>query len=223
MKKRENHYMMTLVAASLASATVFAACSKEPKKEAASSSAASETVSSVSSEAASEGSSFVSSAVSSAPSSASKRSSASSSAVQSTAAGYTLYTNTRFGYSLPIPASLQAITSGGISGQVFASGDHTVTCNVSGSNNAQNLSPSDYFNQYFYGRQSGILSKQESGNTTLVTWQVDGNYGYIKSVVGTGSVNTVYFQFPEGKKSEYESTAQYMLSHFETPGVGSSH
>lgn len=231
MKKRQSDYAFALVAALLASATLLAACSKQTKKAASSSSAVSSSMSAVWSGAASGNSSSVSAAVSSAQSSASERSStsssaspaASSSAAQSAVAGFTLYSNARYGYSVPVLTSLKAVNSGSTSGQTFASDDHTVICNVSGSNNAQNLKPSDYFNQYFYSMQAGILSKQESGNTTLVTWQVDGKYGYIKSVVGTGSINTVRFQFPEGQKGEYESAAQYMLSHFETPGVGSSH
>lgn len=220
MKKCQNTYAFVLAASLLASATLLAACSNQTKKTMSSSSAVSSSASASSSETTSYNSSSTSSRVSSTSSSTSKRS---SSATQSVAAGYTLYSNTRYGYSLPILNSLQAVNSGSTSGQTFASDDHTVICNVSGSNNAQNLSPSDYFNQYFYSKEAGILSKQESGNSTLITWQIDGKYGYIKSVVGTGSINTVRFQFPEGQKDHYEATAQYILSHFETPGVGSSH
>lgn len=223
MKKRQSTYAFVLAASLLASATLLGACSNQTKKASSSSSAASSSTSASSSEATSYNSSSSSSTVSSTSSSTSKRSSSGSSTTQSAAAGYTLYSNTRYGYSLPILNSLQAVNSGSTSGQTFASDDHTVICNVSGSNNAQNLSPSDYFNQYFYTKEAGILSKQESGNSTLITWQVDGKYGYIKSVVGTGSINTVRFQFPEGQKGQYEATAQYILSHFETPGIGSSH
>lgn len=174
-------------------------------------------------------SSAVSSSVSSENSSSASVSSESSSSVSSESAssaladGYTLYTNTRFGYSVPIPSSLHAFSTGGSSGQTYVSSDNSVICNVSGSNNTDGTSPSDYFTRNFYNRQSGILTKKESGDTAVITWQVDGKFGYIKSVVGTGSIDTLRFQFPVSQKSQYEATAQYMLDNFSTPSVSQSH
>lgn len=220
LKKRQSRSAIVLAASLLALSTLFAACKKQPTKTGSSASSSSEDMSSVSSVRSE------TSADSSATSSTHSDASSSSSAVSSkpsVEAGYTLYSNARFGYSLPVPSTLKAVSSTSSSGQTFVNADHTVICSVSGSNNAQNLSPSDYFNQYFYSKQAGIVSKQENGNTTLVSWNVDGKYGYIKSVVGTGSINTVRFQFPEGDKAQYAASALYILDHFETPSVGTSH
>lgn len=223
MKKKQNRVLIfsvcVLSAAALA-ATLFTSCTGNQKK-AVSSSASSDTSSA--SSAVSEDTSSVSSAAGSAASADSASSAAASSSEASSSVNYTTYSNQRFGYSIPIPSSLHETGTANSAGQNYISSDNTVICNVAGSNNALNLSPSAYFQRFFYGRQSGILAKQESGNTTVVTWQVDGNYGYIKSVVGTGSINTVRFQFPDSKKADYDAVAQYVLAHFETPNVTETH
>ncbi|MFT9055736.1 MAG: hypothetical protein ABF449_03790 [Ethanoligenens sp.] len=220
--------LLVLPAVALVLAMLFTACTQHTKQPGSSSSSGASSSSSISdvskaSGASSATSNASSSARSSGSSSLSSASSQTSSASESVASGYVLYSNARFGYSVPVPSSLKAVSSTSSSGQSFVSSDDAVICSVSGSNNVQNLSPATYFEQFFYGRQAGILSKQESGNTTVVTWQTDGKYGYIKSVVGAGSVDTVRFQFPEGQRAQYDAVAQYMLAHFETSGVDTAH
>lgn len=229
MKSIQNHKEHGLLlpgaaaaAAAMAVATALTACMGHtgPSKPVSSSSQVSSAVSSQTSSASV--SSSVSSQASSSASSASVPSNASASSTASIAAGYTLYSNARYGFSVPVLSSLKSFSNSS-SGQTFTSSDNTVILSVSGSNNAENLSPADYFNQYFYQRQAGILSKQESGNTAVITWNVDGKFGYIKSVVGTGSINTFRFQFPEGQKAQYDAAAQYMMAHLDAPGVSTAH
>ncbi|ADU27888.1 hypothetical protein [Ethanoligenens harbinense] len=214
---------IAVAAAVLAAATALTACMGHTKPAQLVSSSSSSVSSAVSSQVSSTSASSVSSGKSSSSASSTpSSSSAPASSSASIAAGYTLYTNDRFGFSVPVLSSLKAFSNSS-SGQTFTSSDNTVILSVSGGNNAENLSPSDYFDQYFYQRQAGILSKQESGDTTVITWNVDGKLGYIKSVVGTGSINTLRFQFPEGQKAQYDAAAQYMMAHFEAPGVGTAH
>lgn len=231
MEKHIDFRVVGMVVVLAATAVLLTACTQHQTKKTGSSSSASNAAS-VSSENTSEGSSAgsISSSVSSAssasassPVSRTSTPSAAGSSSTSVEAGYTVYTNSRYGYSVPVLSTLTPVNAGSSSGQTFASADQAFMCSVSGSNNVEGLSASDYFQTFFYGRQSGILSKQESGNTTVVTWQVDGKFGYIKSVVGKGSVNTLRIQFPEGKKAQYDAAAQYMLAHFSTPDVDTAH
>lgn len=168
------------------------------------------------------------SSASSALSSSSSASSASSGlasqpAGSSDPAGYTVYSSGRYGYRFHLPSELKQAAGGSESSLSFASSDGKVLCSVSAGNNTDHKSASDYFQSEFYDKQAGITTKQESGNTALIRWSADGKVGYIKCVVGSGSINTIRFQMTQDQTSSYEGKAQYVLSTFETPGVDSTH
>ena len=194
---------------SSASSTVLSEASSAADSAQSSSAAATSAVSADSSAASTESSSAVSHASSAASSTASS-------------AAYTVYTNARYGFSVSVPSALKEL-SASETGRTYTSADDLVILSVEGSNNTQHVRAATYFQQNFYDMQAGIVSKKESGGTAVIQWKADGKIGYIKAVVGKGSVNILRFQFPAEKKVAYTATAQYLLAHFQTPGVGSTH
>ena len=145
--------------------------------------------------------------------------------VDNTEPEYTVYHNSRYGFSIDIPRHFIADpppTNG--DGQMYHSPGRDAVIRVYGSNVFQPTTTRREYDQMVSDKR-GKLGYHTSGQDWfVVTWQEpDGTVFYHKSHVGAGSINSFSFSYPEGQKQYYEKLVQRMEGSFRRGDVSRAH
>jgi hypothetical protein len=127
-----------------------------------------------------------------------------------------MYRNERFGFSLHIPAGLQAAQapSNG-DGMAFVSADGLTRLTASGSN--QERKPlSDLMAEAIAAVPGRTTYKRIGTNWFVLSWQDDNSrqIGYRKEFVGQTSINAVEITYPITQRTKYDSALSGMIKSF---------
>jgi hypothetical protein len=127
-----------------------------------------------------------------------------------------MYKNERFGFSLRIPAALQAAQApDNGDGMAFVSADGLTRLTASGSN--QERKPlSDLLAEAVAAVPGRTTYKRIGTNWFVISWQDDHSrqIGYRKEFVGQANINEVEITYPIAQRTKYDSALSGMIRSF---------
>lgn len=118
---------------------------------------------------------------------------------------YRTYANERFGFRIDYPNTF--ITRSGDqdeNGLTATSADGAASLVVSGDINAAQLTAKDVYDEVVRSVKGELGYHRLGGSWFVVTWVDSGQIVYRKTFVGTGSLNSFTFTFPDNQRFTYE-------------------
>lgn len=134
------------------------------------------------------------------------------------------YHNARYGFSVKVPAGFsRGDEPANGDGCILTSNDGRAQARLYGSNNIENLSLKQA-RQHTLDELPGKPAYQASGkNWFVVSWKYEGTIHYRKTFVGPGSMDTLWFQYPEPLAKKYNPVAKNFEASFRPGDLSKSH
>ena len=137
---------------------------------------------------------------------------------------YSIYTNSRFGFSVRVPKSSEAEPeSSNGDGRKFTTDGGQLKVTAWGDNNVFDQTSRERYQELIDELRQGkrvILSKTVSLNSYSVVWISGDKVSRQRSTVGSGKWSSVLVEYPNSQKSTFESVAKAICASLTPPKGG---
>jgi len=130
--------------------------------------------------------------------------------------GYTLYTNSRYGYTIEYPSNfVVAQVSDNGDGRVFTSANGAAVLTVYAGYNVMGATVSSQYSQL--DKPSSIPFSRKGSDYFIASWYDGDQIVYHKEFVQSDIITVMDFRYPTAQRAKYDKIVTYMEKHFTRP------